>query len=187
MNISFVKLGEEECEDCIMYETHQHDDEQNCEVCLKWTEHKEGAKRSRVAYQADRDREHDPKEVYFSVDMQKVIMLPRIPGVKTCVFTKRIVAFHETFAPLGGKSKRKDNVPVGIIWHEAISGRNAEDVMSAYSKVIRSAAYRDCERFIFWADNCTAQNKNWTLFTGMVCEVNQEGGPQSITMKYLEK
>ena len=36
MNISFVKLGEEECEHCIMYENHEHDnlEEGNtCETC----------------------------------------------------------------------------------------------------------------------------------------------------------
>ena len=36
-----------------------------------------------------------------SVDLQKVIMLPRMPGNKTAIIIKRIVAYHETFAPLG--------------------------------------------------------------------------------------
>jgi len=48
----------------------------------------------------------------MSVDMQKVIMLPRLPGVKTCVFTWRLVAFHETFAPRGTASsiEKKDQL-----------------------------------------------------------------------------
>jgi len=39
--------------------------------------------------------------------------------------------------------------------------------------------------FTLWMDNCTAQNKNWTIFTAMCTFVNTESGPQSITFKYL--
>ena len=39
--------------------------------------------------------------------MQKVLlMLRRLSGVKTCVFTRRLVAFHETFTPIGSALKR---------------------------------------------------------------------------------
>ena len=68
--------------------------------------------------------------------MQKVIMLPRMLGVKTAIFKKRLVTFHETFAPLGKFSRTKGIVPTGVIWHEGISGRNAEDVASKFAKVI---------------------------------------------------
>ena len=81
--------------------------------------------------------------------MQKVIMLPRMPGAKTTVFTKRMVTFHETFAPLGKFSKTKGIVPTGVIWQEGISGQNVEDVAIAFAKVIRSAQYRDIKHFIF--------------------------------------
>lgn len=43
-----------------------------------------------------------------SVDLQKVIMLPRMPGVKTAVFTWRIVACHEIFASVGKKADKKN-------------------------------------------------------------------------------
>ena len=48
---------------------------------------------------------YDPEkgEMIAAVDMQKVVMLPRMPGVKKCIFTKRLIAFHMTFAPLGGR------------------------------------------------------------------------------------
>ena len=39
--------------------------------------------------------------------MQKVIMLPRLPGLKVVVFCKRIAVFNETFAPAGGSKNRK--------------------------------------------------------------------------------
>ena len=104
-----------------------------CNKCKYLAVHKNNAARSREMYQVDNDKEVNPEDAYFSVDMQKVIMLPRLPGVKTCVFTRRLVLFHETFALLGGKCRGK---AVGVIWHEAASGRNAEDLASSYVKAI---------------------------------------------------
>jgi len=107
LNISFVKLRQEECEACLLYEKHQHDDGQTreCSLCDEWKKHVESARISRQFYQDDAIRDFDPTVAVMSVHMQKVIMLPRIPGVKTCMFTRRLVAFHETFAPLGNKKK----------------------------------------------------------------------------------
>ena len=78
-----------------------------------------------------------------SFDMQKVIMLPGLPGLKQAIFYKRLVLFNETFAPIG-KSEMK---PVGVLWHEAIKGRSAEDVTSTSTFFIRN--FRDCEKFVF--------------------------------------
>jgi len=105
--------------------------------------------------------------------------------VTTCVFTRRLVVFHETFAPLGSKSKERP--VVSALWHEALSGRNAEDLASAYVKVIRSDHLRDIKNVVFYVDNCGAQNKNWTLFTALISLVNSAGGPQTVTLRYLEK
>ena len=59
--------------------------------------------------------------------MQKVVMLLRISGVEIVVFTKRLIVFHETFAPLGGKSSGK---LFGAIWQEGVAGRSAKEVAS---------------------------------------------------------
>ena len=64
-----------------------------------------------------------------SIDMQKVIMLPRLPGLKRAIFCKDLVLFNETFAPIA-KSEIK---PVGVLWHEAIKGRSTDDVASTFT------------------------------------------------------
>ena len=171
LNISFTKLGEEECESCLCYGKHEHDNPLQCTICKDWRIHNEKAMKSRREYQKDVTTDHTEDEAYFA------------PGVKTSVFTRRLVVFHETFAPLGGGKKK----PVGVVWHEGIAGRNAEDVMSSYHKAMNSTHCRDVNNFIFWADNCTAQNKNWTLYTGLVSMVNSEAGPRTVTIKYFEK
>ena len=98
MNISFVKLEEEECEDCIMYENHEHgniEEGNACETCDSWKAHDERAKVSRKLYKEDADLESTPSKAYFFVDMHKVIMLPRMLGVKTAVFKKGWLPFVE--------------------------------------------------------------------------------------------
>ena len=100
-----------------------------CNICDDWVEHITRARESREAYQRDRDTFPAEDEFFFSADMQKVIMLPRLPGNKQCVFTRRIIAFHETFAPLVPDKKIRaawkeegktlpPTKPIGMVWHE---------------------------------------------------------------------
>lgn len=117
----------------------------------------------------------------YSMDLQKVLLLPIVVGSKETIFTSRLVCFNMTFAPLSSKS---DQPTYCILWHEAIQGRNAEDITSAILAFIGENVHTD---YILWADNCTGQNKNWTLYTALVQVVNQESGPNSITLKYLTK
>ena len=119
--------------------------------------------------------------VKVTTDMQKVIMLPRIPGVKTAVFTRRLTTYHMTFAPVGGLTQGRGK-RIGIIWHEALMGRYDEDVHTS-----NSSSMRDEKEFVFWVDNCSAQNKNWTLFTVFSYLVNHKDYTcEKITMKYFE-
>nr|CAI5824879.1 unnamed protein product [Callosobruchus analis] len=41
--------------------------------------------------------------------------------------------------------------------------------------------------FIFWADNCTSQNKNWIMDSSLVHVVNQQTRPQQVIIRYLTK
>ncbi|KAK3756834.1 hypothetical protein RRG08_048880 [Elysia crispata] len=84
-------------------------------------------------------------------------MLTRLPGVKSCAFTRRIVVFKETFEGLGTSSNN-----VAVVRNESVSGRNADDICSAYWSFFKKE--RDTKSFILWGNNCSAQNKNWTFF-----------------------
>ena len=229
MNVSFAKLGEEDCEDCREFSLHVHSNKDTdvegrteekeisnsytppadmisqvdswaerlltesqiclndgCDICTRWKKHATHAKISREEYRRDVNRNKSENTIYFASDME-VIMLPRLPGLKKVIFTRRVILFHESFAPLGGSKDDKRN-PIGVIWHEGIAGRNDEDLASTYSEVINHTDYRDHEHFVFWADNCSAQNKNWTLFRALLYQVNQRSNScQSVTMKYFEK
>ena len=90
----------------------------------------------------------------------------------------RLVVFNETFASLN----RNDDFT--ILWHEAIAGRQAWNVASAFIKCIVASG---ASHVMFWADNCGAQNKNWILFTALAWCVQQTWGPETVTIAYLER
>ncbi|XP_056624293.1 uncharacterized protein LOC130437126 isoform X2 [Triplophysa dalaica] len=147
-------------------------------------EHKRRAERGRHHYRLDAEREELDDLSIRSVDLKKVIMLPRIHGVNTAEFTKRISAFHETFASVGKKSSSKKN-SISVIWHEGIAGRKAEDVASAFVTALHMKW--DVKHVIYWVGNCTAKNKNWCLLTTLVTVVNDPRNPlEDITLKYFE-
>lgn len=120
--------------------------------------------------------------IYYSVDLQKVIMLPRMDQYKAAIFCPRIIAFNESFVPLGAGSK---HLPIAVIWPETVTGRRQEDIISAYRAFF--LIYRDIPNVVLWADNCASQNKNWTLFTFLVYLINSnEVATETIKIKYFE-
>lgn len=207
MNIGFVKLGDEECETCDLHDRHlidvhglEEENERsqivdneekkyekvffpNCCECSAYEIHINFAKKGRINYRDDRDCEADlDEEKMYSADLQKVIMLPVMPGLKKAIFCKRIVMFNETFAPLGGKRNGK---ATGVIWHEGIRGRTGQDVASVFVTFLRKQ--EEAKYVTIWLDNCSAQGKNWWLYTALVQEVNRSyGNLDSICLKYFE-
>ena len=94
-------------------------------------------------------------------------MLPRIDTFKVVLFTKRISLYNESVVPAGSNKKRNT---FAALWHEGISGRHKEDLISAYNAFFLH--HRDSKKIILWLDNCTAQNKNWCFLTYLLHIIN---------------
>lgn len=108
-------------------------------------------------------------------------MLPRMEMFKEVIFTPRVIAFNESFVITG----RKPTIPTAVIWHEAIAGRSKQDITSTFYAFLLSI--RDTKNLTLWLDNCSGQNKNWTLFTFFVHIVNsEEVALESLKIKYFE-
>ena len=90
-----------------------------------------------------------------------------------------LIVFNETFA-----SKTEGIPHYCVMWHEAIAGRKAPDVVSSYLRMLQECTNHD--NVWFWADSCSTQKKNWFLFTGLLQCVNT-WGPAEVTIKFLEK
>ncbi|XP_039288678.1 uncharacterized protein LOC111055158 isoform X2 [Nilaparvata lugens] len=193
MKISFVKLGHEECERCETFQKHdvshaKEPDEKNCLVCQNYSLHKKKYEQARKSYNESatfcKSIEYtETTVVVYSMDLQKVLMLPQIEQFKECLFTRRIIALNESFVPVGCQQAQIQ--PIACIWHEAISGRKQEDICSSIHKFL--LLNRDFKKICLWMDNCSSQNKNWALFSYMVYIVNSEEiAASEIEFNYLE-
>lgn len=189
MNILFAKLGYEECES---YENFRLHDESHtrenlnadCSVCCNWSIHHHNSIKARAKYTKDVEKSYSPSDtVYFSADLEKFIMLPRLEEFKLAAFTRRIVAFKQSFVPIG--SNKKSHEPIAVIWHEEISGRKKQDIVSAYNSFFLKLG--DTKRIVLWLDNCAGENKNWCLIMFLVHLVNStEVETDFIELNYFE-
>lgn len=71
-----------------------------------------------------------------------------------------------------------------MLWHGAQMTKLAEDIASTYFKFC--VHHRNFEHIMLWMDNCSSQNKNWTLFSMMVKLVNSNHvAAEDITLQFL--
>ena len=93
------------------------------------------------------------------------------------------MAYHETFATVGTKkANKKDNI--AVIWHDGVAGRSAQKVTSAFAVALQEG--RNVRHVIYWMDNCSSRNKNWTLMSSLVCLINSNSiAAEDITLKYF--
>ena len=96
------------CECCHSHQNHQKEKNEvkvlSCEGCLKYKKHQQKKEEARQGYKSDKsvsEGKSNNDTIFFSLDLQKVRMLPEIPGVKSAVFTGRICAYNESFSPIG--------------------------------------------------------------------------------------
>ena len=96
----------------------------------------------------------------------KVSLLPILPH-KAVIFTPRLITFNETFAPLVRKgAQRGQENPLAILWHEAVAGRDAEDVAATFWEFLKQN--NDKKDITIYADNCAGQQKSWVFVTVML-------------------
>lgn len=186
MNVSLANLGHEECESCEVFNLHnkshtKNNLDENCDVCMTWSKHIERANKSRAKYREDAIRDEEVGEIVYCADLEKVIMLPRLEMFKSAIFTNRLTVYNESFVPVG---KKRNSKPFAALWHEAMFKRNKEELISTFYQFFISK--RDVLKITLWLDNCTAQNKNWALFSFLIYIVNSdEICANEINMKYF--
>ena len=132
LHLSFAKLGQEECAKCVTLDG------------LAKKEHEQEAGRRRTTYEIEaanfKRLSRQPtvrcEEAVYTLDMQKVILLPRIDQYKECAFTRRLVCYNLTLVPAG--SITKIHPAIAAIWHEDMAGRKGQEVGSEIMALLRS-------------------------------------------------
>ena len=178
-HISFAQPDDDICDECAYYEHAEKTEEIEAESAR----HKSMAHKAREAYRFDSETAWPNGTVVYAADLQKVLLLPVLRDLKSCIFTSRLVVFNETFARMG-KNIGSDKQNLLLVWDESTAGRKKEDIASAYHTIIDH--HRDADTFVFWLDNCSAQNKNWALYSMLVMLMNStRESPSEICLKYL--
>ncbi|CAG5058725.1 unnamed protein product [Parnassius apollo] len=103
LKISFTKLGHEECELCEKFSIHNPNTairHRNCEECQEYEDHHTRYISARKKYEEDIESQTKQKStdtIIFAVDLEKVIMLPRMEEFKTVMFCPRLIIFRVLF------------------------------------------------------------------------------------------
>lgn len=99
---------------------------------------------------------------------------------KSAIFTTRIIAFNESFVPMGNM---KFNLPYVGLWHEVVYSRKKDLASTFYNFLLFT---RDIEEVTIWVDNCAGQNKK-CFYSMLVYIINSlEISINTITLKYFE-
>lgn len=140
----------------------------SCKSCSDFVQHRvinKAVSRNHLHEIQDICKNSDGKRAIFTVDMQKVILMPKL-STKDYFFSRKLVLFNETFAAPG------INQPsYCLLWHEGESGRNAFNIATMYVLFLKKYC-QNCEEVTFFVDNCNAQNKNKTLYSALLPYVN---------------
>lgn len=185
MKISLNMPRGDKCDECFLYseEKKKYSDESLIpdDIKQKYNVHKTKCDQALNNYKTDAAKKNSTHVKYFSMDLQKVILLPVMPQTKEAVFISRLITFNLTFAAI---NKQSADPATCIIWHEGYAGREASNIVDAILTYIKND--RDYIHFHIWADNCTAQNKNWTLFAALTTIVNTNP-VETVTLSFLTK
>lgn len=92
--------------------------------------------------------------MYYNADLKKVIMLPGFETIKRASFANRLVAYNKSFVWFNW---------FAVIGYPALFVREQNQIISMFRNLFK--AHGNIITVTFWLDNCTSQNKNWTLFS----------------------
>lgn len=196
-SVSFSRPGEEPCDLCLQHQHHMsvrhrdHDWVKNlqepppdCSTCSLWEEHRGRMEKAIRCYKRDARTPQSDQLSIRRVDLQRVILLPRIPRFKQALSSRRISAFHETFATVSQR-RGSEKKSISVIWHEGVALRKAVEVASAY--VCGLQWEWNVPHVVIWLDGSTAQYRNWCLITTLITLVNQNWNRmEDLTLKYFE-
>jgi hypothetical protein len=132
--------------------------------------HKEAVNQCSVLKTEDSSKPFNPRRQVFYIDHEKAIYLPHKLSQNEWRTKKPHVA-NFTFTPMNHEWMQSSYC---ITWGEQMSEKTAKDNVSAIYYFIQQVINKteehgdELEEIVFWADNCSSQNKNWTLFYSLL-------------------
>lgn len=130
----------------------------------------------------DKDRVNDVENTaVICFDMENVFCLPKA-NVKKFFYKRKLQVFNMT------AHCSVNGVTYCCIWHEAITGRGANVLASAISKILNQIIVDvpNIKKMTLWSDACVPQNRNKMMSMALIIFLNQEHTVQQISQKFSE-
>jgi hypothetical protein len=193
LNISFINQCYFECKICKKHKIH-HNFRNNlfnnncnctCNICQSFIIHIEEVKHVRDKYRSDANNvsnlENSIKEfLYVSIDTQKVLHIPKLQ-IKEEYFSEKIGITNFTISELG-----KNGQSICFVTHEAEVDKKASDFCNYYYQFIKSEICQNVKNIIIKTDNCSKENKNYTLISNLLIIINDPIFKcETLTIEYL--
>lgn len=84
-----------------------------------------------------------------------------------------------------------DRAGFGFVWPENVAGAGGDEIATCLLHLFTDPSfqdkYRGVKKFIVWADNCFAQNKNNTVVAALMLILDLGIGIEEIVIKYGER
>ena len=179
-NLSFFRPKKDRCDLCCKYKNSSADQKQILEQEL--VRHQQNKNLSMAQKEQDKFMAKSNPAGSTCVccfDLEQILMTPH--GFQSCLFYKRrLSSFNFTIYDMASSDGSC------YLWNECIAKRGACEIASCIFKFIMSKAEQGMTDFIFYSDNCVAQNKN-RFYVTMLWYCLHKFNLKSIVHRYLEK
>ena len=178
-NIGFHRPTKDQCDFCKVYNTPQNERANIQEEFEVHHKNLTAARESKTIDKKFAQSSQDPQFAAACFDMQEVLMTPK--GFESVLYYKRrLNSYNFSVYDLGTSDA------FCYLWNESISGRGANEIASCIYAYIEEMAGKGKTKFVFYSDNCWAQNKN-KYYVSMWWYALQKFNLEYIQHKYLEK
>jgi hypothetical protein len=180
LNICFGQLSMDKCKICKEHDLHLIDNNEcECKMCKKYEEHKINSQLARKTMNDDSENLLDT--IVVTCDAQKIFSVPRLE-IKDSYFASRINTLNQTFCGIGQNSES-----FCFISNDIEIEKNSREYINFHLMFLNTDSCKKVKNVVIWCDNCTSQNRNWSLYANLVRIINDNRIVQEkITLKYLE-
>ena len=177
-NLSFHTPAKDRCDMCAAFDklTPENQDAS----AEKYSLHIKNKKLARESKQADKELAlKDETLAVACFDLEQVLLTPH-SFESSLYYKRRLASFNFTIYDLGSRNGHC------FVWNESVASRGACEVASCVWDFIALKVSEGKKGFIFYSDNCCAQNKNKYLLSMMWLAIHKFK-LDFIVQKYLVK
>ncbi|XP_053396810.1 uncharacterized protein LOC128556283 [Mercenaria mercenaria] len=179
-NIGFMKPLKDQCDMCVRFRNAS--DVEKVSIQSEYDLHIKNKESARAQKNHDKEKAESGIDDYLLAacfDLEKVLLTPK-GKASSLYYRRRLNSFNLSIYNLGTSDANC------YVWNESIASRGACEISSCVYDFLKYSRSRGKQKFIFFSDNCSSQNKN-RYYISMLWYAMKTLKLQSIKHKYLQK